>query len=1264
MHLQQLLPEDTPELENFRWNAFNFIKELCKRLPFSLPAFSIGWTASCYISPTSLSPEPARCFLQYEMCEKETSRRGCQNLNKEKKKDFPHFNHQREKCGLALQHILILIKEVMATRWLPFWTWLALLCGPCGTSSCGQEFITAFMENNGKMQPNAKFELLITGHHPGTTVTVTVQKSNFQRDISVDAGQTVSIELPTSIEMVGTQIFDHTVRIQADKEISVLSRNYKHQTSATTAVYPVQQLGKEYYAITPMGDRANTFKEFAILAYTFPTRVDVHLKGSVIFKGQVYPAGSRLVVDLDSFQAIQLQSSVDLSGSRIESKEPVAVLSGHSCAWKFTSCDHVVEQLLPVSSWGNTSIVPPLPFYSRLDTLYIIASKVTCIKIQSGNNHNSHNVVAGQVLKLDEQLSHPIYVSADAGIQIIFFFPGSTRENEVYDPFMINIPALTSYCMSYHIDGMAHFHNYAVLIANTSESSGITIQKEAIMNVQWKPVQGTQYSWGDYSLGTEATSLSVQHPSTPFGLLVLGVAQYDGYGSVALCSCNKPVPSCSSVQCRKKEKCEIINGQPVCVPESESTCWAQGDPHYYTFDGRKFDFMGTCTYIIARTCGQDVSLPSFSIVAKNENRGNPHVSYIALVTATIYNVTISVARYEVGFVRVNNQRTRLPISLNDGKLRLYQYGGSAFIETDFSLRVSYDWNSYLVVKISSSFWESVCGLCGNYNGDPTDDFRTPEGNLAPSPVQFGKSWKVEDGDRFCWDDCHGECKSCPPEMVIKYKDEPFCGWISKVGDGPFSQCHSVVDPSIFLENCVYDLCLNDGLKHVLCEALKNYAEACQKEGAAVSDWRSLTALSCPENSHYEACGPPCPTTCNAQAGPQNCSTLPCVETCQCNGGFVLDAGRCVPESACGCLFEGKLYSPGEQFWGDAACTKRCTCDAETKQVTCQATGCKSGEQCRVEDGIQNCYPTSYATCSASGDPHYITFDGLKFDFQGTCVYQFTGLCEKRTDLVDFLVLVQNDHRGSQAVSFTRDVEIYVYETSIVISRRNPAKVMVNGLLTNLPYYTESKRISIHRQGQEAVIETDFGLTVTFDWQSRVTVTVPSTYANTLCGLCGNFNGNKQDELTMKNGTVAPSPSAFGQSWKMREVPGCTEVDKGECADLAAIEKQQRQLGKECGLILAKDGPFRECHSKIDPEGYFQDCVYDYCFFEGQQTVICQLISSYAAACQAAGAVLYEWRSDTFCSKCNSPEQHCRSLLCMKVLTAPLRRLLLPFSLQD
>ncbi|XP_053122699.1 IgGFc-binding protein-like [Hemicordylus capensis] len=958
---------------------------------------------------------------------------------------------------------------------------LALLGGPCGADPRGKEFVTAFLQNYWQEVPNADFRLLITGYHPATSVTVIVNNSTFQR-ATINAGQTVSVHLPGFVEMLGTNTFDKTMLIQADKDISVFSYNYKNYSSAATVVYPVQQLGLLYYVVTPVGDTSNTFKEFAVVAHEDPTRVDIHLKGAVSFKGRDYPAGSRLVVDLEPFQTIQLQSSDDLSGTRVESSGPVAVLSGHSCAKQNTQCDHVVEQLLPVSSWGTTFIVPPLSIQSSSDVVYVVTSQSTLIRYQVGPTQNSRNTNAGQVIQIEVKRPHPLYISADAGIQVLFFFTGAKTGVGIYDPFLINIPALTSYCTSYHIDGIRKSDNYAVVITKSTESNGITFKRKAVGNIQWRVIPGTEYSWAEHRLGREDRALSLEHPSTPFGLYIFGVSYMGGYGYSSVCPSSQPVSSCSSMKCGSKEQCEILRGQPMCVPKSGSICRAYGGPHYHTFDGKHFDFMGTCTYTIAKTCSLDPTLPFFSVEAKNENRGNAHGSYIGSVTVRVYDTIIAMARNEIGLVRVNYQQSQLPISLQEGKLRLFQSGISVHIETDFSLRVSYNWDSNLAVKISSRFSESLCGLCGDYNGDPDNDFTMPDGSLAPSPVEFGRSWKVKDGHEFCWDDCNGECQSYTPEKAKKYKAEPFCGWINKGGDGPFSQCHAVIDPQPFLDDCVFDVSLNDGLKNVLCDALKNYADACQGEGAAISDWRTPTgcSLPCPENSQYKACGPPCPATCNGEAGPTNCSSLPCVETCQCNEGFVLNAGKCIPSTSCGCIFEGKLFSPGEQFWGDDSCTRRCTCDRETKRVACQAARCRSGEQCKVQDGLQNCYPTSFTSCSASGGLHYLSFDGKRFDFQGNCVYQFTGLREKRNDLEDFLVLVQNDHQGSQSVPFLQRVEISIYGTAIVKSREQPGKVLVNGLLNNLPYRSRNNDFSMNRRGQTLVIQTDFSLTVTFD----------------------------------------------------------------------------------------------------------------------------------------------------------------------------------------
>ncbi|KAG6922063.1 hypothetical protein G0U57_003974, partial [Chelydra serpentina] len=59
---------------------------------------------------------------------------------------------------------------------------------------------------------------------------------------------------------------------------------------------------------------------------------------------------------------IQLQGIADLSGTRIVSEKPVAILVGQRFFCNNTKCNHVFEQLLPVCSWGTTYIIPPLPW--------------------------------------------------------------------------------------------------------------------------------------------------------------------------------------------------------------------------------------------------------------------------------------------------------------------------------------------------------------------------------------------------------------------------------------------------------------------------------------------------------------------------------------------------------------------------------------------------------------------------------------------------------------------------------------------------------------------------------------------------------------------------------------------------------------------------------------------------------------------------------------------------------------------------------------
>lgn len=402
----------------------------------------------------------------------------------------------------------------------------------------GKEFLAAFPQNNDEgIYPD--LQLIFTAHVASTQVTVTAHGDTFTQTVTLGKAETVSVRVPGRMEMVGTRISNKVVSVQSTEEISVVSVNAKKHTVGATAVLPVENLGHRYYLVTPEDANVDGVKEFVVVAGKTSARVSINVKGRFYYNERNYSPGSTLRIFLHPYHSFQLQSSYDLSGTKITSDNAVAVLSGHSCAKVHTACDYVVEQLLPVTAWGNVYVIPPNPLQKDMDFVYVVAAEKASITYNTGTSATTKDIAAGEVHKFNVNQNLFFYVSASAPIQVVFFFTGAHTGLIGQDPFLLNIPPVSTYCTSYRVSSLDDYENHVVLIAHNADANAVTLNQKTDSTVSWQTIPGTDFSWATVTMNEPGEIQSAEHRWAPFGLLVFGFQNYAGYGFTGLCAASK-----------------------------------------------------------------------------------------------------------------------------------------------------------------------------------------------------------------------------------------------------------------------------------------------------------------------------------------------------------------------------------------------------------------------------------------------------------------------------------------------------------------------------------------------------------------------------------------------------------------------------------------------------------------------------------------------------------------------------------------------------
>ena len=146
------------------------------------------------------------------------------------------------------------------------------------------------------------------------------------------------------------------------------------------------------------------------------------------------------------------------------SNKPLAVLSGHECAnvpSSWPGCDHLVEQIPPVSFWGRQFATAPLKGRQSYDVFRVLASEnsttvvVNCTSsnaVNPENFSNTYQLSEGRFVEFNAMSNQYCFIQGSGNILVLQYATGRRTDGITGDPpSIIIVPAITQYCNQYSL---------------------------------------------------------------------------------------------------------------------------------------------------------------------------------------------------------------------------------------------------------------------------------------------------------------------------------------------------------------------------------------------------------------------------------------------------------------------------------------------------------------------------------------------------------------------------------------------------------------------------------------------------------------------------------------------------------------------------------------------------------------------------------------------------------------------------------------------
>lgn len=455
--------------------------------------------------------------------------------------------------------------------------------------SKGKDFWFGFMENI--YQQTGEMRVYITSEAPCSGM-ISSPLQNWSQTFTVTPGVSTMVVVPYNIgENFSTDnISNKALHVTTTECVSVFAHYYQQYTSDAAVIFPTNSVGRDYIVTSWYNASMNNGSPEFLIAAT-EDNTNINITPSVT--AGVHPAGVTYSITLDSGEVYQLQSgSTDLTGTRVTgtNNKNFALFGGHVCANVVGCgyCDHLFDQLYPISSWGTEFVT--VPYSTRdYDVFRVLAQQNgTQFRINGGPVINLN---AGQFNEFNR--SAVSYISSNYPISVMQYSTGTDCDanmDDIGDPFMIALSPVNQSINTVTFNAFANnnpsFTYYTNIVAKTADLSTVTLDGVGIGG-SFQPVpQNPTYSYLQRTITQGDHTVTANQGIITY---VYGYGPYESYGYSAGVRVQVPILSVydtSRAYCPYDTVFMSLNTADTARLVSLEWDLGDGSPHIY--DSLKF----------------------------------------------------------------------------------------------------------------------------------------------------------------------------------------------------------------------------------------------------------------------------------------------------------------------------------------------------------------------------------------------------------------------------------------------------------------------------------------------------------------------------------------------------------------------------------------------------------------------------------------------------------------------------------------------------